>query len=298
MTSIVAPFIIFFLAILVLKLVKPSKNENINKTIYNSSIQEKATTSVEITEKSFSGTNNKSAFVTKDDHIYDNIDFSLWKNENLNFLNKSHSLSDIIIFKDLNQIFYGDLLSCFEWKYKRLIILLRDKYKCTDCSAISKHHHVHHTYYLQDQLPWDIENVSLETLCPGCHRKRHERMKIPVFKISNGIKKEISNEKPICSRCGGIGYISEFSHVQNGICFKCKGNSISQSVYFKVVNETYKNLNSYNDENKREAYRRFIMNLSPDEIIKSVPDVNQYIKMNELKTSKMNNYDFDEDLPF
>lgn len=38
----------------------------------------------------------------------------------------------------------------------------------------------------------------------------------------------------LCLRCGGMGYIAEYSHVQKGICFKCKGtgrkfNSINNS---------------------------------------------------------------------
>lgn len=78
---------------------------------------------------------------------------------------------------------------------------------------------VHHTYYQIDKLPWEYPNDSLQTLCRSCHEKVHEEEIIPV-RDATGIK--IGNYKP-CSRCHGAGWFPEYSHVQNGICFKCRG---------------------------------------------------------------------------
>ena len=27
-----------------------------------------------------------------------------------------------------------------------------------------------------------------------------------------------------CPRCGGTGYLPQYSHIEGGICFKCRGN--------------------------------------------------------------------------
>ncbi len=79
--------------------------------------------------------------------------------------------------------------------------------------------HVHHTYYQIDKLPWEYPDESLQTLCRSCHEKVHEEDIIPV-RDECGIK--IGNYKP-CTRCYGAGWFPEYSHVENGICFKCRG---------------------------------------------------------------------------
>lgn len=78
---------------------------------------------------------------------------------------------------------------------------------------------VHHTYYQIDKLPWEYPDESLQTLCRSCHEKVHEEEIIPV-RNAGGVK--IGNYKP-CTRCFGAGWFPEYSHVENGICFKCRG---------------------------------------------------------------------------
>lgn len=78
---------------------------------------------------------------------------------------------------------------------------------------------IHHTHYTRGCKPWEYENDSLVTLCEDCHKKRHENIKIPLFDQE---KRLISNLIP-CSRCGGSGYLPQYSHVEHGICFKCYG---------------------------------------------------------------------------
>lgn len=81
---------------------------------------------------------------------------------------------------------------------------------------------VHHTYYTKGCKPWEYENDSLVTLCEDCHKKRHESSRIPIYDHN---KKLIDNLIP-CDRCGGSGYLPQYSHVEHGICFKCYGEGV------------------------------------------------------------------------
>ena len=78
---------------------------------------------------------------------------------------------------------------------------------------------IHHTHYTRGCKPWEYENDSLVTLCEDCHKKRHETSRIPLYDQDNRL---ISNLVP-CNRCGGSGYLPQYSHVEHGICFKCYG---------------------------------------------------------------------------
>lgn len=39
--------------------------------------------------------------------------------------------------------------------------------------------------------------------------------------ISRSDARQISSEP--CDKCGGLGFLSHFAHVENGLCFKCNG---------------------------------------------------------------------------
>jgi|SRR5690554_139575 len=216
----------------------------------------------------------------------------LWIEETLEYLDHQKSLSDLLIVKEIREIYYGDLLQCFEWKSKRLNILLRDRFECQKCKKKDIGNHVHHTYYLQHELPWDINDQALETLCYYCHKNVHEESTIPVYKIENHIFIEVARENPKCSRCGGTGYLPHFSHVQNGICFKCGGNTLSKSVFNTVLQNTYRNLNSYNENMFREKYRREINKLSEDEFFNKIPNARDYIYEYNKRIEE------EDDLPF
>jgi hypothetical protein len=82
---------------------------------------------------------------------------------------------------------------------------------------------VHHKYYYWTCLPWQYELNDLETLCSECHRKTHLENKIVTYYDE---KKEYYIEEELCSRCGGEGYIKDFKHIQEGICFSCLGRGI------------------------------------------------------------------------
>lgn len=80
---------------------------------------------------------------------------------------------------------------------------------------------VHHNYYLLGKLPWEYEDDALVTLCNWCHTEFHENNYVCVYRN----QKEVEHlTLTICSRCSGVGSFSKYSHVQNGICFQCRGS--------------------------------------------------------------------------
>jgi len=208
--------------------------------------------------------------------IKSKYNFAIWKNEMLENLDKTSGLFNLLHTKNYNEIYYGDLLNCFEWKFKRVEILLRDKYICQVCNKKDIYLHIHHKYYLKDKLPWDIENDALLTLCYDCHKTIHENNSIPVYKLEfNNQKTLFTKEEHKCNRCGGTGYIPKFKHVEGGVCFKCMGNLVNKGVFTTVLKLTYNELSNYNENLKRNEYKDFINNLSTDFLYQIIPDVHK-----------------------
>lgn len=81
--------------------------------------------------------------------------------------------------------------------------------------------HVHHTYYILGKLPWEYSSDSLQTLCAKCREDLHRNEKICFYfdESKSTIRKLL-----FCARCSGTGYLEQFSYVDDGICFECKGN--------------------------------------------------------------------------
>lgn len=80
---------------------------------------------------------------------------------------------------------------------------------------------VHHTfYYYGNTLPWGYYWKDLITLCEDCHHHLHMKDEIPIYDIN---MRKINDELKTCDRCGGTGFLPQYNHVQNGICFKCHG---------------------------------------------------------------------------
>jgi 5-methylcytosine-specific restriction endonuclease McrA len=82
---------------------------------------------------------------------------------------------------------------------------------------------VHHKKYILNKFPWDYENKDLQTLCNYCHSDVHEKMDVPVYNEDGNIVLDYNN----CERCDGTGYLTEYKHVQGGICFGCRGARFS-----------------------------------------------------------------------
>jgi hypothetical protein len=119
---------------------------------------------------------------------------------------------------------YEAAMNSYGWKKMREAILSRDGYECTECGS-SDNLNVHHNYYVQGHAIWDYPPSALTTLCHDCHQEYHRTHSIPVYnrvprpgeKLNRIYLKE-------CPRCGGDGYLPQYSHVEDGVCFLCWGS--------------------------------------------------------------------------
>ena len=91
--------------------------------------------------------------------------------------------------------------------------------------------HVHHTYYQIGRMPWEYPDESLVTLCRTCHHEVHEMELIPVIGLDD-IK--IGYYLP-CDRCSGAGWFPEYTHIENGICFKCRGIKYLHEEFIRIL---------------------------------------------------------------
>lgn len=80
---------------------------------------------------------------------------------------------------------------------------------------------VHHKRYILGKQAWEYEDDGLVTLCQHCHSKVHEFLPVQTYAQMKG-KLKVMNYTP-CIRCNGTGYLPEYKHVENGICFRCRG---------------------------------------------------------------------------
>ncbi len=62
------------------------------------------------------------------------------------------------------------------WQKKRLEIMQRDEFKCTECNDEKSTLNVHHRYYVKNRDVWDYPAFSLVTLCEGCHSTAHTKL--------------------------------------------------------------------------------------------------------------------------
>lgn len=212
------------------------------------------------------------------DEPTNNPDITLISNSNnalINFKNnwiqskKRQILQFATIINLLNEktpdsIGYSDLLNCFEWKFTRFKILVRDKFCCSDCNVKSDKLHVHHKYYIKNALPWEIDYSALISLCASCHTKRHENEEINVFnKVGNQL---ISTNFYYfrCPRCNGSGYLPQFNHVEGGICFKCRGEVISRTVFNNSLTDIYRNQHAYDIAGEYTEFELFMNSISTE----------------------------------
>lgn len=85
---------------------------------------------------------------------------------------------------------YNRKLQDYQWKTRRLEILERDGFMCTDCYSSGRDMQVHHLYYEYGKDPWDYPDEALITLCRFCHETEHKR-----FKSYLGEERELSLRK-------------------------------------------------------------------------------------------------------
>lgn len=164
---------------------------------------------------------------------------------------------------------YEFLLQRRAWKAKREIILARDNHRCTMCGKEESPDtilHVHHKHYIYGLDPWEYKDSELTTLCEKCHSKIHLEGDVPVYYLEEGSLKKAVLEP--CYRCGGTGYLPQYRHVQDGICFRCYGARYEQYIgvyedYAKEHNIDLSNINRgfmpVDNETKRKIKEVLVM---------------------------------------
>jgi len=60
------------------------------------------------------------------------------------------------------------------WQKKRLEILQRDAFKCTECGDEQSTLHVHHRYYVKGRKCWQYPMFAFTSLCEKCHNATHD----------------------------------------------------------------------------------------------------------------------------
>jgi hypothetical protein len=60
------------------------------------------------------------------------------------------------------------------WQRKRLEIMQRDGFACSNCRNSESTLNVHHRYYVQGRPCWAYPDFALATLCDGCHAIEHD----------------------------------------------------------------------------------------------------------------------------
>ena len=83
---------------------------------------------------------------------------------------------------------------------------------------------IHHKFYISGRLAWQYENEALVTLCYDCHKKIHEDERIEIHGPETNSTKSRYVEN--CSKCEATGYLPEFSHRDNGVCYSCNGRGV------------------------------------------------------------------------
>ena len=83
---------------------------------------------------------------------------------------------------------------------------------------------IHHMFYISGNMAWQYENEALVTLCYDCHKKVHENQKIEIK--APDFNPARSRYARNCDKCEGTGYLPEFSHIDNGICYPCTGRGV------------------------------------------------------------------------
>lgn len=69
---------------------------------------------------------------------------------------------------------YSSILRDPRWQRKRLEIMERDKWKCSQCGSSESELHVHHLQYKYKLKPWEHSSEYLKTLCDNCHKSIHK----------------------------------------------------------------------------------------------------------------------------
>lgn len=90
-----------------------------------------------------------------------------------------------------------------------------ENFSCKDGTKLE----VHHKCYRKNVPIWDQNESEYVTLCNICHEIIHNNQLIPFYNENGRI---IQFMTP-CLKCNGTGYLKQFQHISNGVCFSCYG---------------------------------------------------------------------------
>ena len=71
---------------------------------------------------------------------------------------------------------YYEQLQHPKWQEKRLRIMERDQFECTNCGSSDTQLSVHHGYYERGRYLWNYPDETMKTLCRKCHPIEQEDM--------------------------------------------------------------------------------------------------------------------------
>ena len=81
---------------------------------------------------------------------------------------------------------------------------------------------VHHKSYIYGHKAWEYSDDNLLTLCRVCHKKEHAEHEMMLYDENNRLLHKLDT----CDRCGGTGYLPQYSYHESGLCFKCGGSGV------------------------------------------------------------------------
>ena len=92
-----------------------------------------------------------------------------------------------------------------------------------------------------------------------------------------------SNVKVACMRCGGLGRIQHYGHVDGGICFKCQGAKYFTKTYkLRTLEEAEKLQAKYMDKKKKEEQEKRAQQMQEF--------IEQYDKLSDMYVVFKNSY--------
>lgn len=88
---------------------------------------------------------------------------------------------------------YRELLKRPEWKEKASEIIKRDKGRCVMCRKTTTLQ-VHHKWYIEGKMPWEVPDKYLITVCREHHEAIHKKR--PAFTMEKKANGKIKRIKP------------------------------------------------------------------------------------------------------
>lgn len=197
-----------------------------------------------------------------------------WIQEECSTIINANTSRHLFSNKKLFDIVYTDLLNTNEWKFKRNKILIRDGYICNDCGLKSRNLHVHHKCYIEDELPWIIDDIHLISLCYQCHKKIHDNQIIPVYRRDLRGDLHVTEKQTIyCYRCNGAGWFPQYDHVEEGICFRCRGNCIESTIFSRAVENFLASVSSNYEDDMIESINNYYADIGIEQFRQKIKPV-------------------------